>query len=189
MANMMTGTRGDSAGLTAAGAAAIMAWLWFPYRALIIAGVIITIAGLAGLISSARHGRAWHEQDVLIRKLWTAAKKVPSGIVLTDPATGELLTVERERGWLTLAVTDPPAPGARALVTRYPLGLWAAPNFPPLYRHLGALDDLPPARWRWRQKSQLLYLNSQSTALEVPAGELTGLRDQLTRAVLPDTTG
>jgi hypothetical protein len=71
---------------------------------------------------------------------------VPSDVVLADPETGDLLTVERERGWLMLAVTDPPELGSQPIVTRYPLGQWAAPNPPPLHSHLAALDDVPPAR-------------------------------------------
>jgi hypothetical protein len=97
-----------------------------------------------------RRGRAWHEQEVLLRRLWAAVKRIPSGYVLADPQTGELLSAEREKGWLTLAVTDPPEPGRASTVTRYMLGKWAAPQQPPLFRHMAALDDLPPARWRWR---------------------------------------
>lgn len=182
----MKGTRGDSVGLLTAGVAAIVVWLWFPWRVLIIGGAIVAVVGAWGLVGSARRGRAWHQQDVMLRKLWAATKRVPSGVVLTDSETGELLTVERERGWLTLAITDPPTPGAQALVTRYPLGQWAAPNPPPLYRHMGALDDLPPARWRWRQKSQAIHINTQTDALVVSTDDMAALVSQLGRAVVPD---
>ena len=74
--------------------------------------------------------------------------------MLADPGTGELLSAERERGWLTLAVTDPPQPGRASTVSRYMLGRWAAPNPPPLFRHLATLDDLPPARWRLERDVQ-----------------------------------
>jgi hypothetical protein len=176
------GSRGDSAGITALGLAAVIAWAWFPYRALIIAGATVAVLGAASLTVDLRRGRAWHEQDVMIRRLWAAAKRIPSDVVLTDTGTGELLTVERERGWLTLAVNDPPGPGGQPIVTRYPLGQWAAPNPPPLYRHLAALGDIPPARWRWQQKSRLAYYNRQAGALEVTPGELAGLTEQLGRA-------
>jgi hypothetical protein len=180
------GTRGDSAGITALGLAAVIAWAWFPYRALIITGGIVTVLGAASLIADLRRGRAWHQQDVMIRRLWAAAKRIPPDVVLADAETGELLTVERERGWLTLAVTDPPVAGGQPVVTRYPLGQWAAPNPPPLYRHLAALDDIPPARWRWRQKSWLAYYNRQAGALEVGPDELAGLMEQLGRSAAPD---
>jgi hypothetical protein len=67
-----------------------------------------------------------------------------------DPETGDRLGTQRERGWLTLAVTEPPGPGTEGVVTRYPLGRWAAPGLPPLFRHLGSLDGIPPASWRLR---------------------------------------
>ncbi len=180
------GSRGDSAGITAFGLAAVIAWAWFPYRALIIAGGIVAGLGAASLIADLRRGRAWHEQDVMIRRLWAAAKRIPSDVVLADAETGELLTVERERGWLTLAVTDSPVPGGQPVVTRYPLGQWAAPNPPPLHRHMAALDDIPPARWRWQQKSRLAYYNRQAGALEVAVDELAGLMRQLGRSAAPD---
>jgi hypothetical protein len=176
------GSRGDSAGITALGLAAVIAWAWFPYRALITAGGIVTALGAASLIADLRHGRAWHDQDLMIRRLWAAAKRIPPDVVLTDAETGELLTVERERGWLTLAVNDPPMPASQPVVTRYPLGQWAAPNPPPLYRHLAALGDIPPARWRWQQKSRLAYYNRQAGALEVTPDELADLIEQLGRA-------
>jgi hypothetical protein len=179
------GSLGDSAGITAYGLAAIIAWLWFPYRALIIAGAIVAALGGASLIKNLRRGRSWREQDVLIRKLWTAAKRLPSDVVLADPDSGDLITIERERSWLTLAVTDAPASGTQAVVTRYPLGRWAAPNQPPVHRHMGGLGDPPPARWRWQQRWQLDQNNQQSGALEVSAGELSALIAQLGRVAIP----
>jgi len=128
------------------GIAALVAWLWFPYLALLIAGAVVAAAGAVSLAADLRRGRAWHQQDVLLRKLWIAVKRIPSGYVLADPDTGELLSAEREKGWLTLAVTDPPEPSRASTVTRYMVGRWAAPNPPPLYQHLAPLDDLPPAR-------------------------------------------
>ena len=180
------GSRGDSAAIMTAGIAAVVAWLWFPYRALIIAGAVVAVLGAVSLAADFRRGRPWHEQDVMVRKLWAAAKAVPSGVVLADPDTGDLLTVERERGWLTLAVTDPPEPGSQAVVTRYPLGYGAAPVPPPLHRHMGGLDDLPPSRWRWRQRAALEYFSSQAGGLDVTAAEMAALTAQLHRAVLPD---
>jgi len=143
---VFAGSRGDSAGLMAYGIAALVAWLWFPYLALLIAGAVVAAAGAVSLAADLRRGRAWHQQDVLLRKLWIAVKRIPSGYVLADPDTGELLSAEREKGWLTLAVTDPPEPSRASTVTRYMVGRWAAPNPPPLYQHLAPLDDLPPAR-------------------------------------------
>jgi hypothetical protein len=162
------GSLGDSAGITAYGLAAIIAWLWFPYRALIIGGAVVAALGCAGIIGDLTRGRSWREQDVLVRKLWAAAKRVPSDVVLTDPETGELLTVERERKQLTLAVTDAPSPGGRPIVTRYPLGQWSTPSRPPLHRHLGGLDGLPPARWRWQQRWLALKVSSDASCRPVP---------------------
>lgn len=176
------GSRGDSAGLIAYGIAALVAWLWFPYLAVLIAGAIVTAAGAVSLAAVLRRGQAWHEQDVLLRMLRAAVKRIPSGYVLADPDTGELLSAERERGWLTLAVTDPPEPGRVSTVTRYMVGRWAAPNPPPLYRHMAALDDLPPARWRLRKQAWLADFNTKAGALEVSPSEIAGLLDQVNRA-------
>jgi hypothetical protein len=51
-----------------------------------------------------------------------------------------------------------------AVVTRYALGKWAAPNPPPLHRHQGPTGDIPPARWSWQQRAVLEDLSSQSHA-------------------------
>jgi hypothetical protein len=130
LGTLFKGSRGDSAGLMAYGIAALVAWLWFPYLALLVAGVVVTVAGAVSLAADLRRGRAWHEQDVLLRRLWAAVKRIPSGYVLADPDTGELLSAEREKGWLTLAVTDPPEPGRASTVT----ATWSASG-PPQTRH------------------------------------------------------
>ncbi len=123
----MTGSRGDSAGILGIGVAAAAAYLWFRYPVLLVAGGLLALGGAVSLAADLRRGRGWHEQDVMLRKLWTAARRIPSGYVLTDPANGELLTVERERGWLTLAVTDPPQLGAGPCVEVQDRGLLAPP--------------------------------------------------------------
>jgi hypothetical protein len=176
------GTRGDSAALMGYGIAALAAWLWLPYLALLIAGAVVTAAGAVWLVTVVRRGLAWHEQDVLLGKLWATVKRIPSGYVLCDPDTGELLCVERERGWLTLAVVDPPAPGSASTVTRYMIGKWAAPVPPPLFRHMAALDDLPPARWRLRKQAWLADFNAEAGALVMTTDEIAGLLDQVNRA-------
>ena len=51
--------------------------------------------------NSKRPGRVG--EHAMIRKLWSAVKQIPSGYVLTDEDTGQLLTAEREHRWLTLA--------------------------------------------------------------------------------------
>ncbi len=185
----MTGSRGDSAGILSIGVATAAAYLWFRYPVLLIAGSLLALDGAVSLAADLRRGQAWHEQDVMLRKPWTAVKRIPSGHVLTDPETSELLTVERERGWLTLAVTDPPQPGAEAAVCRYPLGKWAAPEQPPLFRHITGLDDSPPARWRWRQQAALLEFNSRTGAAGATAAELAALLDQVNRAWAVDLRG
>ena len=182
----MTGSRGDSAGVLCIGAGVAAAYIWFRYPVLLVAGGLLALGGAVSLAADLRRGRAWHEQDLMLRRLWTAAKRVPSGYVLTDPASGELLTVERERGWLTLVVTDPPQPGGEAVASRYPLGKWAAPEQPPLFRHLAGLDSIPPARWGWRQRAAVLDFNTRTGAAEVATAELAALLDQVNRAWAAD---
>jgi hypothetical protein len=179
---VFAGTRGDSAALMGYGTAALAAWLRFPYLALLIAGAVLTAAGAVWLVTVLSRGRAWHEQDVLLRKLWATAKRIPSVYVLCDPDTGELLGAERERGWLTLAIINPPEPGRASTVTRYMIGKWAAPLPPPLFRHMAALDDLPPARWRLRKQAWLAGFNAKTGALVMTTDEIAGLLDQVNRA-------
>ena len=93
-------------------------------------------------------GRAWHEQDVLIGRLWALAKRLPSGWAFTDPVTGEFLSAQRERGWLTLAVSDTPGMGAQTVVASYLVGKWGMPVPPPLCRYLASVVDAPPASGR-----------------------------------------
>jgi hypothetical protein len=50
---------------------------------------------------------ALREQDKMIRSLWTLLRRVPGDVVLVDPVTGHEISVERERGFLTLAIADP----------------------------------------------------------------------------------
>ncbi len=158
------------------------AWLWFPCLALLIAGVVVTAVRAVSLVTVLSRGRDWHEQEVLLRKLWAAVKRIPSGYVLCDPDTGELLGAERERGCLTLAVTDPPEPGRVSTVTRYMLGKWAASLPPPLFRHMAAVDDLPPARWRLRKQAWLADFNAKAGALEMTTDEIARLLGQVNRA-------
>ena len=176
------GSRGDSAGITAVGLAALIAYAWFPYLWLLIAGAIVALIGAAGLVGDLRRGREWHRQDVMLRKLWRAVKGIPPGCVLADQECGELLAAERDRSWLTLAVTELAPPDSTTTVARYALGRWAAPDRPPLYRHLGALDDPPPSRWRWRQQAALAEFNARTGAMAVSTEELAALLAQVTRA-------
>jgi hypothetical protein len=178
-------SRADCAGITAAGLLLIVLWwLWLPWRAVIIAGVIAAVLGGVSLFFNLRRGRTWHQQDVLLRKLWTAAKRIPSGCALDDPVTGQQIAVERDRGWLILAAGDPAShDGPDATVSRYMLGRWAAPNPPPMFRHLAAVSDVSPARWRWRQHWQFLDMHAQARGLEVTADELADLLAQVNRAM------
>ena len=179
----MTGSRGEAAVVILGGLAAMAAFWWFPYRALLIAGAATAALGVVALGAALRHSRAWHEQDILMRKLWAAVKRIPPGRVLEDPDTGELLRAERERGWLTLAVTDPSDSGAETIVTRYLLGRWATPLPPPLYQHMAGPDDVSPARWPLRQHAQLADFNAATEALKVTTGELATLHAQVRRAL------
>jgi hypothetical protein len=109
------------------------------YLALLVTGTVVGVVAGVALIAGLRRGRDWHRRDVLVRQLWRAVKRIPPGYVIADPDTGELISVERERGWLTLAVADPPRPGREQLVTRYLVGHWA-PRCP---RHWSGTS----ARW------------------------------------------
>jgi hypothetical protein len=167
---------GDSAAVTGAGLAAEVGC------ALLIAGVLVPVAGPASLAADIRRGRERRRQDVLIGKLWVAVQRIPAGTVLHDPATGSRVSAERESGWLILAIADPPDhPEAVATVTRYLLGFWAVPERPPLYRHLAADHDVSPARMQWQQREMLAEFNAKTSAAEVTTEELAGLLDQVTR--------
>jgi hypothetical protein len=69
-----TGIRGDAAAVTAAGSAAMAVFLWFPYRVLLISEAAVAALGAGSLAAVIRRGRAWHQHDVMIRKLWTVLR-------------------------------------------------------------------------------------------------------------------
>ncbi len=113
------------------------------------------------LAADIRRGRERHRQDVLIGKLWTAVKRIPAGSVMADPVNGCRVSVERDGGFLILAVADPPDhPEAEATVARYTLGYWSVQARPPLYRHLAGIRDSSPARMRWQQRERLAEFNA-----------------------------
>lgn len=58
--------------MTGTGLGAVVAYLWFPYLALLVAGAAVAVLAGASLIAVLGRGREWHRQDVLIRKLWAA---------------------------------------------------------------------------------------------------------------------
>jgi hypothetical protein len=62
------------------------------------------------------------------------------------------------------------------------IGKWVAPLPPPLFRHIAALDDLPPARWRLPKQAWLAGFNAKTGALVMTTDEITGLVDQVNRA-------
>jgi len=68
MTNMM-GSRGDSAGILGIGLAVAAAYLWFRYPVLLVAGGVLAAGGAVSLAASVRRGRAWHEQDIALRRL------------------------------------------------------------------------------------------------------------------------
>src|SRR5260370_38045292 len=96
-----TGSRGDAAGITGAGIAAMVAWVWFPYLALLVAGAVVTVMGGASLVGILRRGRAWHQQDMLLRRLWAAVKRLQHGYAVMDPDTAALGTADAVRCCLT----------------------------------------------------------------------------------------
>ena len=176
----MRGARGEYAAIGVAALAAILAGILLRSVALLVVGAAAVLASAAALLLNIRRGREWHQQDTLLRDLWTAVKRIPPGRVLADPDTGDLLSAERSGGWLTLAVTDPPLPGQRQVVARYVIGHWGAPVRPPLNRHLAASDGTPPDPQRLRHPAS----PAESGALEVTAAELAALVEQVLRTAV-----
>jgi hypothetical protein len=128
------GSRVDYAVFCVAGIVTALAYLWLPSVALLILGLVVAVPAGTALIVGARRGGGWRQHQALIRQLWIAANRIPPGHVLADPGTGELLSVERERGWLILVVTVPPRPGRPEVTVRYVIGHWGAPVKPPMRR-------------------------------------------------------
>ncbi len=171
-----TGTCADSAVTTGAGLAAEVAC------ALLIATALVPVAGSMSLAADIRRGRERHRQDVLIGKLWTAVKRIPPGAVMADPVDGCRVSVERDGGFLILAIADPlDHLDTEATVARYTLGYWSVQARPPLYRHLAGIRDTSPAQLRWQQRERLAEFNAITSAAEVTTDELAGLLDQVTR--------
>jgi hypothetical protein len=134
------------------------------------------------LTADIRRSRERHRQDVLVRKLWDAVKRIPAGVVLDDPVTRCRMSAERDGGFLMLAIADPAdQPDAGAIVARYTLGYWAVQAHPPLYRYLSGLHDPSPARMRWQERERLAEFNAVSSAGEVTTDELAGLIEQVAR--------
>jgi hypothetical protein len=179
----MRGARGDAIAVMAAGLAAVAASWWFSYRAVLVVGVAVTVFGTVTLGMVLSRGRAWHEQNVLIGVLWVLVKRFPSGCALADPVTGEFLSAQRERGWLTLAVSDTPGMGAQTVVASYLVGRWGVPAPPPLCKHLASVVDAPPASWPWRQRAQVADFNAKTGALELAPEELAALHAQVRRTL------
>lgn len=174
--------------VVAAGLAISTSYLWLPgIFALIVSAFIAGIA--VSWFAAWRHrSPADREQRQMIQDLWSAAHRLQAGRVLEDPVTGRGLAIERERGFVTLAVADPrrsddPNERREATVTRYMLGFLGSPIPPPLLRHTAPLDEDVPARMPWRQARGLLRFNDQTGAMETSAGELAELRAQLGRAI------
>jgi hypothetical protein len=168
----------DSAVTTGAALAAEVAC------ALLIATALVPVAGSMSLAADIRRGRERHRQDVLIGKLWTAVKPIPAGTVMTDPVSGCRVTVERDGGFLILAIADPlDHPDAEATVARYTLGYWSVQARPPMYQHLAGIHDASPAQMRWQQRERLAEFNAIISAAEVTTEELTRLLIQVTRTM------
>lgn len=190
----MIGSRGEAAALTTAGLAVTGSYLWFPHMALLIVGVLITVLGSSGLVSVLRWSPEKRRQEMMIRDLWSTARRWPSGLMLRDPVTGSGISVERERGFLTLAITDPLdrddlGEGRVTTVTWYVLGFLAAPEQPSLLRHTTALHDASPARMSWQQAGELLHFNDLTGAMDATSDELAELRAQLDRTIAATTNG
>jgi len=179
---VIIGPRIEAAFLTAVGVAVAVSYFWWQQLWLPFVGVFIAGFGTSALIGAIRRSPALREQDRMIRSLWTLLRRVPSDIVLADPVTGHEISVERQRGFLTLAVADPgDQPGGT--VTRYMVGFAAAPSPPPLFRHTAASQDPSPVRMSLKQAGGLLRFNELTGAMETSNDELADVRAQLDRAI------
>jgi len=78
-------SRGQDAILCGAGVAAALAYLRYPYLALLVTGAMVGVVAGVALIADLRRGRDWHRQDVLVRQLWTTVKRIPPGYIIVDP--------------------------------------------------------------------------------------------------------
>jgi hypothetical protein len=179
---VILGPRIEAAFLTAVGVAVAVSYFWWQQLWLPILGVFIAGFGTSALIGAVRRPPALREQDKMVRSLWTLLRKVPSDVVLVDPVTGHEISVERERGFLTLAVADP-ANRPAGTVTRYMVGFAAAPTPPPLLRHTAARHDESPVRMSIKQAGGLLHFNELTGAMETSNDELVDVRAQLDRAI------
>ena len=136
-----------AAALIAVAAAAAPSGLWWPAAALLATAAAVT----TGYALSRQAGRrrlradpAFRTQELLIGHLWEMTRRLPAGAILTDPATSRALVAERDCGFLTLVVTDPPAgpgvPTEIAILHRYAIGFARWPTRPPL------MHDIAPAK-------------------------------------------
>jgi hypothetical protein len=178
------GPRAESAGMMAAGLAAVIACAWFPHLWLLIPGAAVAALSAAMLISELRWSPEKREQDRLTRLLWHTARRLPTGCTLQDPLTSTCMTVERERRALILAVTEPDNISEDATVTRYVLGSGGAPHGPPpLLRHTAGIGDRSPVWMSWQQRGWLHHFNEVTGVAEVTSADLSELRAQLGRAI------
>lgn len=188
MTGLRIGPRIEAAFLTAVGLAVAASWLRWHHLALPIIGAFLTGIGASALYTALRRSPAHRRQDAMIRDLWSTVKRWPTGQTLTDPATGGHLKVERERGFLTLAIREAAADNGQVpMVTRYLLGWLAAPNPPPLFRHTTAAHELSPVRMSLNQAGSLLAFNDQTGAMEATTAELVELRQRLDRTIAAAT--
>jgi hypothetical protein len=104
----VTRSRLEAAALVVAGLAVVGSYVWVPHTALLFVGALIAGIGTSALVAALRRGPTLCKQEAVIRALWWTARRWPSGRVLRDPVTGSGLTVDRERGFLTLAITGQP---------------------------------------------------------------------------------
>lgn len=175
----MRGSRVDYAVFCVAGIVTALAYLWLPNVALLILGLVVAVLAGTALIVGARRGRDWRKHQALIRQLWITARRIPPGHVLADPGTGELLSVERERGWLTLVVTVPPRPDRSEATVRYVIGHWGAPVKPPVRRRSAdPADSMDPAN-----------AGALADPAEVSTAELARLVDQVLRTAVLGSSG
>jgi hypothetical protein len=162
-------------------ALAAAAWLWIGSFAVLITGLLVATfgAGLAG--PAARPDPGVRLQRLAIGQLCYAARRLRPGQVLADPMTGLRFRVERDRGFLALAVADPESSAGDSVVTRYLLSFLGIPVRPPLWRVVEPLH-FPVRRIGWREAHRVVSFDMENGASDLTAAELAELAAMFRRA-------
>lgn len=138
-----------------------------------------------------RHGRRrvpdFGEQERLIAQLWRGARRLPNGALLPDPATGQLVSVRRSRGSLTLGVFTPAVGAGEAVQvvgTCYALGHLLGRSQPPLFRsQVPVGPGAGETRMTTAEAIGVLRLNEATGVMNADTAELRALTAQVGRVL------